>query len=50
MSDAVRYAFTASMGVLDIAADFKEKWLFDIYRIGREATEAGSHSSGSYIM
>ena len=40
-SDAVRYTLTASMGLLDIAAELKEKWLYDIYRMGRDAIEAG---------
>ena len=39
--DAVDYMLTASMGVLNIAADLREKWLFDIYRMGRDAIEAG---------
>ncbi len=51
LSDAVRYTLTASMGVLDIAADLKEKWLFDIYRMGRDAIEAGeSGEPFAYIL
>ena len=38
---AVDYMLTASMGVLNIAADLREKWLYDIYRMGRDAIELG---------
>ncbi len=43
-SDPVRYTLTASIAVLDIAAELREKWLFDIWRMGRDAIE-GSDSS-----
>ena len=33
---------TASMGVLNIAADLREKWLFNIYSMGRDAIKDGS--------
>ncbi len=36
-SDPIRYTLTASMAVLDVAADLREKWLFDIWRMGRDA-------------
>ena len=39
--DAVDYMLTASMGVMNIAADLREKWLYDIYRMGRDAIDAG---------
>ncbi len=39
--DAVDYMITASMGVMNIAADLREKWLLDIYRMGRDAIDAG---------
>ena len=39
--DAVDYMLTATMGVMKIAADLREKWLFDIYRMGRDAIETG---------
>ena len=32
------------MAVLDVAADLREKWLFDIWRMGRDAIE-GSETS-----
>jgi hypothetical protein len=37
--DAVDYMLTASMGVMNIAADLREKWLFNIYVMGRDAIE-----------
>ena len=40
--DAVDYMLTASMGVLNIAADLREKWLFNIYSMGRDAIKDGS--------
>ena len=43
-SDPVRYTLTASIAVLDAAADLREKWLFDIWRMGRDAIE-GSEAS-----
>ncbi len=43
-SDPVRYSLTASMAVLDIAADRRQKWLFDIWSMGRDAIE-GSETS-----
>jgi hypothetical protein len=39
--DAVRYTNTASMGVLDVAADRPTKFLFNMYEMGRDAIEAG---------
>ena len=38
--DAVDYTLTASMGVLDLAADRKEEYLYNIYAMGRDAIEA----------
>jgi len=38
--DAVDYTFTASMAVLDLAADRKEEYLYNIYSMGRDAIEA----------
>ena len=46
-SDPVRYTLTASMAVLDVAADLREKWLFDIWRMGRDAIEG---SDASWIV
>jgi hypothetical protein len=37
--DAVDYMLTASMGVLDIAADRREEFLHNIYLMGRDAIE-----------
>ena len=41
--DAVDYMITASMGILSIAADRKEKWLYNMYAMGRDAIEAAEH-------
>ena len=38
--DAVDYTLTASMAVLDLAADRKEEYLYNIYSMGRDAIEA----------
>ena len=46
-SDPVRYSLTASMAVLDVGADLREKWLFDIWRMGRDAIEG---SAASWIV
>ncbi len=43
-SDPVRYSLTASMAVLDIAADRRQKWLFDIWSMGRDAIEGSATS------
>ena len=43
-SDPVRYTLTASVAVLDIAADLRERWLFDIWRMGRDAIERSETS------
>ncbi len=37
--DAVDYMLTASMAVLNIAADRKEEFLYNIYQMGRDAIE-----------
>ncbi len=42
-SDAVDYMITASMGILSIAADRKEKWLYNIYSMGRDAMESSDY-------
>jgi hypothetical protein len=38
--DAVEYMLTAGMATLSVGADRKEKWLYDMYRMGRDAIEA----------
>ena len=45
--DAVDYMLTASMGVLNISADLREKWLFNIYSMGRDAIQDGE-TKGTY--
>ncbi len=37
---AVEYMLTAGMATLSIGADRKDKWLYDIYRMGRDAIES----------
>ncbi|MBI2835972.1 MAG: peptidase M14, partial [Acidobacteria bacterium] len=39
--DAVDYMITASLGTLDAAALDRERWLFNIYRMGKDAIEKG---------
>ena len=38
--DAVDYMLVASMGILDLAADKKDEFLYNIYSMGRDAIEA----------
>jgi hypothetical protein len=45
--DAIDYMITGSMAVLDIGAKRSEEWLYNIYRMGREAIEAGE-AGGPY--
>jgi hypothetical protein len=40
--DSCEYMITGSMAVLDIGAKRREEWLYDIYRMGRAAIEAGA--------
>ena len=37
--DAVNYMLTAAMATLSIGADRREKWLYGMYRMGRDAIE-----------
>jgi len=39
--DAVRYTNTASMGVLDVAGDRPQQFLYNMYEMGRDEIEAG---------
>ncbi len=41
--DAVRYTNTASMGVLDVAADRPRQFLMNMYRMGRDEIAAGEN-------
>ncbi len=45
IGDAVDYCFTASKAVLDVAAKYKERFLFNIYLIGKRAIEKGQKES-----
>jgi len=38
--DAVNYMLTASMATLDLAADKRDEFLYNVYRMGRDAIEA----------
>ncbi len=49
-SDPVRYTFTASMAVLDIAADMKSRWLYGIYSMGRDAIAAAEQDRFAYVI
>jgi hypothetical protein len=46
--DSCGYMMTGSMAVLDIGAERKEEWLYDIYRMGRDAIEKGA--SETYVI
>jgi hypothetical protein len=47
LGDAVNYHFVSSLGALDIASRLREDWLFNIYRMGRDAIAAGE-AGGPY--
>jgi hypothetical protein len=47
LGDAVRYHFVSSLGAIDIASRLREDWLFNIYRMGRDAIAAGE-AGGPY--
>lgn len=47
--DAVDYMITSSMGILDLAADKKDEFLYNIYDMGRDAIEKKS-SAFAYII
>jgi Zinc carboxypeptidase len=46
--DSCSYMMTGSMAVLDIGAQRREEWLYDIYRMGRDAIEKGA--SETYVI
>jgi hypothetical protein len=49
--DAVSYTNVASMGVLDVAADRPQQFLMNMYRMGRDAIEAGeSGDPYAYVL
>jgi hypothetical protein len=47
IGDAVQYHFVSSLGALDIASRLREDWLFNIYRMGRDAIAVGE-AGGPY--
>jgi hypothetical protein len=47
LGDAVQYHFVSSLGAIDIASRLREDWLFNIYRMGRDAIAAGA-AGGPY--
>ncbi len=51
LSNALDYMMTASLGVLDIAARQHDRFLYNIYEMGREAIEQGKRQSPSaYVI
>lgn len=50
IGDAVDYFLTASMGALKAAASMRESWLFNIYRMGRDAIEKGAEGPFAYLV
>ena len=49
--DPVRYMITGSMAVLRLAADRSESWLFNIWRMGRDAIEdPGENAPAAYVI
>ncbi|MFB3903342.1 MAG: M14 metallopeptidase family protein [Acidobacteriota bacterium] len=51
LSDAVDYMLTASLAVLDIAARQHDRFLYNIYQMGRDAIEQGKRQSPSaYVI
>jgi hypothetical protein len=47
LGDAVQYHLVSSLGALDIASRLREDWLFNIYRMGRDAIGQGE-AGGPY--
>ena len=47
LGDAVQYHFVSSLGAIDIASRLREDWLYNIYRMGRDAIAAGE-AGGPY--
>jgi hypothetical protein len=41
LGDAVQYHFVSSLGAIDVASRLREDWLFNIYRMGRDAIHKG---------
>lgn len=51
LEDAVEYTNTASMGVLDVAADRPGQFLLNMYEMGRDAIESGqSGNPYAYVI
>lgn len=49
--DAVEYMITASMAILDLAADKKDEFLYNIYSMGRDAvTNANGKGAFAYVI
>ncbi|GAC1648342.1 MAG: M14 family metallopeptidase [Gemmatimonadaceae bacterium] len=42
---SIDYSVTANYAVLDLASRYRDELLFDIYRMGRNSIERGSHAS-----
>ena len=48
-ADPVRYMITGSMGVLRLAADRREHWLYNIWKMGQDAIETAD-SVAAYVI
>jgi hypothetical protein len=49
--DSVDYMVTASMATVDVAADLKDEWLFNAWRMARQAIEEGARGGPyAYIV
>ncbi|MFY0592946.1 M14 family metallopeptidase [Roseivirga sp.] len=47
--DAVDYMITASMGILDLASDKRDEFLYNIYSMGKDAIE-DEHGAFAYVI
>jgi hypothetical protein len=51
LSDAVEYMVTASMAVLDAGSRYRDQWLLNMFRMGRNAIELGeSQAPFAYLV
>ncbi|MCZ6824690.1 MAG: M14 family metallopeptidase [Gemmatimonadetes bacterium] len=50
LGDTVEYFVTASLGLLEAAADMREAWLYDAFLLGSRAIEAGRAEPFAYLV
>jgi len=50
LGDTVEYFVTASLGLLEAAADMREAWLYDVFLLGSRAIEAGRAEPFAYLL